>query len=250
MNNYEETIKLPSRGLLDERTPEEVTIRAITTQEEKFIYGSSAKNVFSRVIESCVVSPENFEVSNLVAQDETYLLIKLRTHTYGSDYNIQYKCPHCGETSNYLVDLDSLECNYLSDDFHEPIVAKLPTSGDVVSLRLLRGYDSKEIELDAKRMASKTRANVKELEYLYRLAKFVVAIEGEDGEMIDLTKSEARDYVSDLSSNDSGFIYWTIGSQTNLFGIDPIFNETCPSCGEDVEIPVVINSEFFRPKFG
>ena len=49
-SKYETTVKLPSKGLLYEDIPEEITLRAITTNDEKMLYGSTSGNAFSKVL--------------------------------------------------------------------------------------------------------------------------------------------------------------------------------------------------------
>ena len=76
-SKYETTVNLPSKGLLYEDIPEEITLRAITTNDEKMLYGSTSGNAFSKVIKSCIVSPENVDVGDLLPFDEQFLMLKL-----------------------------------------------------------------------------------------------------------------------------------------------------------------------------
>ena len=57
-NNYETTVELPSRGLLYDNIPKDITLRMITTADEKYLFGSN-NNVFfcvkSKPFVSCKV---------------------------------------------------------------------------------------------------------------------------------------------------------------------------------------------------
>ena len=50
-NNYETTVELPSRGLLYDNIPKDITLRMITTADEKYLFGSS-NDVFSKVLKN------------------------------------------------------------------------------------------------------------------------------------------------------------------------------------------------------
>ena len=165
-SKYETTVKLPSKGLLYEDIPEEITLRAITTNDEKMLYGSTSGNAFSKVLKSCVVAPENINVGDLLPFDEQFLMLKLRTHTYGSMYSIQGVCPECGHKHVFEVNLDEFPVFTLDDNFKEPLEFTLPECGSQVSVKLLRNRDYDSIRSQAKKIAKHTGANAKELEYL------------------------------------------------------------------------------------
>lgn len=242
-SQYETTVKLPSKGILYEGVPEDVTLRAMTTNDEKIIFGSTTPNAVSKILQRCIVSPEDLDISKLTPSDESYLLLKLRTHTYGSDYPIVGHCPECGASNTYDINLDELPVTYLNDDFTEPFDIKLPSSEDTLSVRLLRNHDYTQIHSQTKKIAKKLRANVKELEFIYRMAKYIVKLNGED---IDQVK--AQEYVGNLVGKDSAYFFWKINKIAN-FGVDTTSTVVCKDCGEEFDLPFEINSEFFRPKF-
>ena len=156
--NYETTVHLPSNGMLyGENGPEDVTIRAITTREEKFLLGSTANDSVDEIIESCIVKPAGLKMADLILADTNYLLYRLRIHTYGPDYNISTICPNCGTTNNNKVNLNDFLVYELDDDFHEPFDIELPMSEDTLTVRLLRKGDYDAIDNRARRLAKKSR---------------------------------------------------------------------------------------------
>ena len=50
-----------------------------------------------------------------------------------------------------------------------------------------------------------------------------------------------------MSSVDSAY-FWSVLDEIKL-GYDSRITVTCPDCGEEIELLVPMNSEFFRPKF-
>lgn len=240
---YETTVKLPSRGILYKDIPEEITLRTMTTNDEKLLYGSN-NNVFAKVLKSCIVEPKDIDMGELLPFDEQFLIMKLRTHTYGSMYKLQGVCPHCGNKETFEINLDELECYYLDENFTEPLEFTLPDCGSKVSVKLLRNKDWDAVRRQSKKIAKATGANARELEYITRMARYIKMI---DGEEVDEGKSQS--FVEKLTGRDAAYFWWSIDEAVKC-GLDTTSEVVCGSCGEEYELPFTINSEFFRPKFG
>lgn len=242
-NNYETVVKLPSRGLLYENIPEEVTLRMITTADEKYLYGSS-NNVFSKVLRNCIVSPKDINLDDLLPFDELFLIFKLRIHTYGPDYRVSGVCPHCGNKHVYTINLDEMDCYYLDEGFEEPLEFTLPVCEKKVSVKLLRKKDHDAVRRQAKKIAKATGSNAKELEYVLRMAKYIRKIDDED-----VDEGQAQAFVEKLSGRDSAYFWWKLDESVKC-GIETMTEVVCPSCNEEFDLSYGISSEFFRPKFG
>lgn len=242
-SQYETTVLLPSKGLLYDDIPEEITIRSMTTNDEKIIFGSTSGDAVAKVLQRCIVNPPNLDISKLTPADESFLMLKLRTHTYGSDYSMVGHCPECRSSNTYDINLDELPVTYLSDDFEEPFTIELPQSCDKLSIRLLRNKDYTMIRNQAKKIAKKMHTPYRELEYIYRMAKYIVAINDEE-----IDQPKAQEYVTNLVGKDSAYFFWKL-NQVADYGVDTSSLVTCKDCGEDFELPFEITSEFFRPKF-
>lgn len=240
--DYEATVTLPTKGLLykDSDIPADITLRGMTTKEEKILYASSGRDVFKKILKNCVISPSNLDVNKLVSVDETFLILQLRMVTYGDKYRVQARCPHCGETDTYTISLSDFDITYLDDDFVEPIEVELPRSGDTLGLRILRNEDTEFVDRYAKKFAKQFNLNFREVEYTCRMAKFIQTINGESVKF-----TEARDYVEDMPSLDSAK-FWTVINKIDI-GVDTRSEVLCHSCGEEFDFDMPINSEFFRP---
>ena len=53
MNYLEKTYKIPSNGVFD--GPKEITLREMTTKEEKIMLGTKDLSVFERLVKSCTI---------------------------------------------------------------------------------------------------------------------------------------------------------------------------------------------------
>lgn len=244
MSNYETVVTLPTNSVIYEgKVPKEITLRAMTTQEEKMLLGSSkSENVFEKILKACIVEPSDMDVKELVASDMMYLILKLRTHTYGSNYGVEVTCNSCGEKSDIQVNLDEFPVYELDEDFSEPIKVDLPMSGDSLEVKLLRGRDNTSVVNQAKKIAKKTKGNARQLEYEMRMAKHILTVNGED-----YTEGKAQGYVNEMHARDSAF-FWYVIDEVKI-GMDTLVEEECSSCGNELEFDLPINREFFRPSF-
>ena len=86
------------------------------------------------------------------------------------------------------------------------------------------------------------KAKYDELVYIMDMAKHIVSINGEDTDFV-----EAIDYVNNMHGKDSAYFWYKLNNVK--FGYDNTVQVTCDQCGQDVEVPLPINEEFFRPKF-
>ena len=196
--NFEKEVILPSKGLLygDMIKDGKVVIRSMTTAEEKKVLGSPSMDTFNEVIQSCVISPKDLKLSDLITADSMTLMILLRMHTYGSDYHLNLKCEHCDDVREYKIDLEKFEIYYLEDDFAEPLVIPLERSSDVIKARLLRGIDEVEIREKAKRMNKQRNVPLTEASYMLRMAKHIVAINDDD----KMLEPDILNYIDNILS--------------------------------------------------
>lgn len=236
------TVTLPSKGLLYSDIKPEFTLRSMGVSEEKMIFGSNNANSVQRALRACIVEPKNVNFSELLSADEHFLLLKLRIHTFGPDYHIVGKCSECGKKSEYDINLDDLIVHELDDNFTEPIEMKLPDSGDKIQVRLLRNEDIDAVEKQAKRLSRSIKVNQGEIEYVLRMARMIKVINKEEQDPVS-----AQSYVESMTSRDSAY-FWSILDDIRI-GYESRLTVTCPECGEEFEVFVPINSEFFRPKF-
>lgn len=242
---YEVTVELPSRGLLykDDNIPAEITLRGMTTKEEKILAVSMNEDSFKKVIKACLVSPSDIDMNKMLNKDIDFLTIQLRMVTYGDSYKVSARCPICGKRNIYKVSLSEMPVNYLSEGFEEPIKITLPRSKDTISYRLLRNSDTDFIQKYSSKFAKQFNQDVNEVRYVNTMAQMIVAINDKE---VDFT--QARSYVDDMFSMDMAKLRTSSSKIFDSFGIDNVVTVTCPDCGESFDLRVPYNSDLFFPE--
>lgn len=244
----EETYQLPSLGkLYGEGSSSEVSIRSMTTFEEKMRLGSQGFwKTMTSILESVVTYPEDFKVTNLTLFDFYFLMYKMRTVSYGPIYKVSVTCPHCGNTMISKVNLDDISIDYLNDENSmEPItIGPLPRSGDTLQCKYLRVQDSMSIERRSKEILRDHPDYVGDPSYILTMASEIKSINGEDKLPI-----EVQMYVEQMSAMDSAYFQQAYNKLTNKVGMNTVCHDVCDHCGEELSFGLPFNSEFFRPTF-
>ena len=241
METFEKTFKLPSSGYFG--GPKEVTLRAMTTKEEKLLYTSRDLTFLDRLIKSCCVEPKDLDTGLLHQNDIMYLTFALRELTFGSTYLQEVICPICGHKQQVEIDITEMEIKNLdTDGIEQKLNVKLPVNGDTLQLKLLSSGDIRRIDRVVKQKTAKGRLkNPDEYELLLKMAELVVTKNGEDFESFE----DKRNYVDNLNLKDLVAIQNTLNKIE--FGLDPSVIITCSKCKEEVEVSGLICPEFFRP---
>jgi hypothetical protein len=241
MANYTEKCELPSRGVLG-KSGAEVVIRNMTTAEEKMLLGSTA-DALDNILKTCVVSPKDLDLSELISPDKHFLIMKLRIISYGRDYHVQVKCASCGQFSEYKIDLDSLNIDYLPEDFLEPYDEfELPECRKTVSLKIPRIKELNDSDIKAKRYQKKFPEAKGDMGYIYRLMTNIMYIDSKEISPVELQK-----FIEELHSKDSSYLKNKINKLK--VGYDTDMFEDCPKCQSEVRFDLPITAEFFRTRF-
>lgn len=239
METLTKTFELPSRGIFG--GPKEVTLRPMTTKEEKMLYTAKDGTFIQKIVKSCITEPTDVDINKLHPSDITYLLYMLREMTFGPIYKQEMQCPYCNlkqsieiditEMTNYLLDFDELE---------KALKVELPVCGDTLKLRLLSQGDMEDISDTIKRLTRQEKLKDPDgYEYVYRFAKIIETINGEEKDI-----KEVVEYVDNLNLRDFDEIKKAL---TNIkIGINTSNIRICKNCGEEVEVFGVTVPEFFR----
>lgn len=240
METFEKTYKVPSAGLFG--GPTEVTLRPMTTKEEKIIYTSKDMSFIEKIVKSCIIEPKNVDINTLHPGDITYLLFMLRELTFGPTYKQKMQCPNCGLKQDIQIDITEMtyECLDL-ETLDEKLNVSLPVCGDNIQLRILSQGDHEQIRELIKRMTRQNKLSDPEgYEYIYRFAKMIKSINGE--EKTDI--KEIINYVENLNLRDFSEIKTCL--QNIPMGINTLNIRECKNCGEEVEVFGATVPEFFR----
>lgn len=235
---------LPTKGLLDNIPNGEVTLRMMTTHEEKIRTGSKGSfwKVMSSIINKCIVEPEGIDAYKLTVIDFVFLMYRLRRLSLGKDYRVSLTtCPSCDKPlSDVVVDLDKLSVKYIDENFKEPFEVKLPKLKWTVGCRLLRVNEFDEILTKSNKILEEFPSYEGDPTVSLRLIKQIVTINDKP-----VTQVQLEQIVDKLPIEDEVAISRAFESID--MGLDLNASYTCPRCGDELLIPLTYTEEFFRP---
>lgn len=236
MARFNETVHLPSNGKMYDLN--ELTIQEMTVAEEKFFLGSNGSKPINSILKKCVVDGDKIDFEDLIEADRFYLLVRIRCLTYGEDYNVSLRCPHCNRDFEHVIKLSELEIDELDDTFHDHWEFQLPVCGDTITMTIPKVKDNLENDKMAKRKAEKFHLNLDEVRYIFGMMLGIEKVNG-----MDMIPDELYSYVSNLSGRDSAFLRKQkgdikVGYETNL-------ETDCPSCGDSFKFSMPLSMNFF-----
>jgi len=234
---------LPGYPAYDGEYPREITLRAMTTVEEKMRLQSDTIDVIPRLINNCIVD-ENIDALNFKVPDIQRFMYALRSVTYGPEYNVSLKCPKCGNINDTSIDIDKLTINTLDEKFHEPFeIGPLPISGDVITCRLLSIREYIDLDQEAKSLARSRHLPIDDVKFNLEYQRRIVAINGQS-----FFPAQVDEYVNSLNMKDMRFFDCRYDEIQNSFGIDPTVECKCEVCKKAFEVVLPMTEEFFRPQ--
>lgn len=231
------TAPLPSKGYPYKDTPwssGDVQLHPMRVAEWK--------NVASRrkqkddpdtiMLRSCVILEEGCDLDQLLLSDRAFLLVQIRISSWGKNKEIEVRCPTCSKIVRDTVDLTQLEITEADPEWSEYFEHTLPNSGEVVTLKLLRGHDRKLIT------AMTEKSNDQETEALTAQIFYSVAkVNGKE-----LSVPEKLDWVNNLIIGDMYDISSTVNKKDS--GVILSWNVDC-NCGEEIAINLTSKEHHF-----
>jgi hypothetical protein len=254
-NDYPtEVIALPSEGYLypsdNILSSGQIELRYMTAREEDIL---TSKNLISKgivlqkLLESIIANPK-VNIDSLLLGDKNAIFIATRIMGYGSKYEIKITCPKCGQSSDVVVDLTTLQKKEI--DLAKLTKGKnefsftLPSSKKSVVCKFLTHADEKDIEaeLAALKKIMKEQKTQIEPEISTRMKYIIQSIDGNPDKtfirkfvdsMYALDSKAIRDKIVELSPD--------INTQ-----IDFICNDTI-DCNYEGRLTMPIGVSFFWP---
>jgi hypothetical protein len=238
---YSMEVTLPSRGkFYGNALPDgKVWIRPITVAEEKlFASNTNATDIADRVLARCIES-ECISLQEMLQTDKYYLLLTLRSLSYGSDYPHKIKC-RCGKEYVHKMTVpDGLMLKMATETDVEPFEVDLPMVKKKVTLRFLRGKDEDLVDQYIAQLEG-ANANDGDPGYGYRLSLHIVAIDGAEPSSLERLR-----FVESMHGRDSQTIRRAISVRET--GVDLTLKAVCPFCQAEFETLLTLTREFFRP---
>ncbi|MEU6225709.1 hypothetical protein [Streptomyces sp. NPDC047042] len=218
----------------------QVTLRKMTGRDEALLADPANQRNGGRLVtallHSCITrlgdrtTLRRADIESMYSVDRNYLLIRLRSFTFGPELSAAYGCPSCGERFEQTEDLDALPTRMLADgEQPEDIVVELDDGyvdrdGSVhtsMTLRLARGSDEsaaapqmrKNASLGKNALLSRCLKSFGDMP-VHRLEALGPKI------LADLTLTDRR--LIDRAFNDTAP------------GVDLIRELDCPACGHEL----------------
>ena len=216
----------------------QAVLRKMTGREEAILadrrYHRNGGKLVTELLHSCVTRLGELEpngrgpFANLYSADRNFLLLKLRSLTFGPELPASYVCPGCGETVELVENLDELPVSQVAEgEAAEDVVIELEdgwidTDGSVhtaLTLRLPTGADEEAVASQMRENASigKNALLARCLKSLGDVPRPRLEALGPKI-MSELTLSDRR--MIDQALNDAAP------------GIDLVRRLDCPSCGK------------------
>lgn len=239
-----ESFTLPSKGMIyDKPVNPSTTLRSMTTFEEmkRLSPTDTPYKVMSDIIESCMENAPDIHVYNMSLGDYQFLLHKLRIVTYGPEYKMMIKCKDCGEVTDSVADLDSLEVNEWTEEIIEKQLITLPKTNKQIELRFQTPRDLDQIAYRTKEMKKRTKQNI-DYSVMFTLMSLIKKV---DGAVLDPLSLE--EFVKKLPNRDANYILNKASALNKEVGLNNTIAINCGQCGAPMVVPFRITSEFFGP---
>ena len=241
-----EGYELPSKGLIyDAKINPHIELRSMTARDEmKRLAGSTAKfKVLCDIIEGCLIEKPKIHVYDMALGDYEYLLHRLRVVTYGTEYKLAIRCPHCGEVVDAIADLDSLAVKEFDEEkFSTLRNLRLPVSGDSITIKYQTPRMLDEIEAKTKELKRRYKDADIDFNVYQTLLSVVDEVNGQK-----MSPDRLETYINRLPANDMLTIIYGVKKLNDSIGIENTLTVDCTECGGEVQTFFRYEPEFFRP---
>ncbi len=185
-----EMVELPSKGLV---YPEEnplssgkIEMKYMTAKEEDILTNQNYINngtVIDELLKALIITKINY--NDLIVGDKNAIMVAARVLGYGKDYSFTY------EGEDHTVDLSQLDSKEVNEkDFTKgknEFSFTLPTSGTLITYKLLTHGDDKKINNEIKGLKKLNKLSSPELST--RLKHMILSVNG------DAEKKSIREFV-------------------------------------------------------
>lgn len=176
-----EMVDLPSKGILypkDSPLAEgKIEMKYMTAKEEDILTNQNYiqnGTVVDKLLQSLIVTPINY--GDLLVGDKNAILIASRILGYGKDYEFEY------QGVKQVVDLSEVKHKQVDESLFKAgenkFSYKMPSTGTVVTFKLLTHADELAIDQEVKGLKKLNKESSAELST--RLKKLITSVEGDE----------------------------------------------------------------------
>jgi len=248
-----EIVKLPSGGVFYHpnhplHNKDELEIRYMTAKEEDILTDRALlKNgtAIDRALQNLIVD-KNIKVDELLIGDKNAVVVAARITGYGSEYETKVTCPACGESDDFMFDLEDLETKNTTENMKDlgitlterkTFMLTLPLSKVEVECRLLTGADETKMYKQAQRKQKKKMGSSMLTD---QLKEIIISVNG-DTDIVSRTT-----FVRQMPAKDSRYLRTTLAEVTPDVNMAQQYE--CTNCGHTADMEVPLTTDFFWPK--
>ena len=176
-----EMVDLPSKGVLYPKDSPlasgQVEMKYMTAREEDILTNQNYiqnGTVVDKLLQSLIVTPINY--GDLLVGDKNAILIASRILGYGKDYEFEY------QGVKQVVDLSEVKHKEVDESLFKAgenkFSYKMPSTGTVVTFKLLTHADELSIDQEVKGLKKLNKESSAELST--RLKKLITSVEGDE----------------------------------------------------------------------
>lgn len=242
-----ETYTLPSRGLLydaNEGIPEAITLRRMTTKEEKIrLRNQSQTEVIRDLLQACIVN-EGVDAGKLKLVDANFLLFRLRAISLIDDtYKIRLRCPNCGAEFIHQINLSEVPIKYIEKDIDQKLCVELPLSKQKVVFKypslndVISSGNKIEEYFNMFPNVDKGEVIIARTHMLY-----IKTING-----VSMLFEELEDWYNSLDIIDYRALVKAMDVISDIYGFEDNLKSKCPKCDAEVTHGLPITNELFNP---
>ena len=240
------TCTLPSEGKVYGLVVDpSIKLRSMTTNDEmkRLSPTDTPYKTLCDIIDGCMINDCGISSYDMCLGDYQFLLYKLRSVTYGKNYQLTNICPYCGCRNNADLDLEILPVK----EFNEKDIEKysrfvLPVTKKEIEIKFQTPRMLDNIELQTKEFKKKVGDNSIIPELVFSITNLIKTIDNRTPNLVTLEQ-----WVRDLPMMDTNYILTYGQKLNNLIGIDTDLEMECETCGLTYDTFLQINQEFFRP---
>ncbi|MDN5789394.1 MAG: hypothetical protein L0H25_00805 [Micrococcales bacterium] len=216
----------------------EVVLRKMTGREEAILadrkYQRNGGKLVTELLHNCIVrlgaltANGRGPVTTMTSADRNFLLLKLRSITFGSELEAAYACPACGERVQVAEDLDELPVHELPDgddrgeiaiELEDGWVDREGQTHTALRLRLPTGADEEAVAPQMRENASVGKNAL--------LSRCIISLGDVPAHRLE---GMGPRIMSELTMSDRRLI--DRGLNDGAPGVDLVRALECPSCGK------------------
>jgi len=241
----QEEFTLPSLGKIYERQFDPtVKLRSMTVAEEmkRLTATDTPYKSMAEIIDACTVNKLPISSYDMCLGDYQFLLHRLRVVTYGNDYKIQVRCPHCGRIFNDTLNLDELKINTYEDDVKDIKTFTLPATGDTIEIGFQTPRDLDYIQKRKLEIKKQFPDSTDDPTLVLNLLTMIKTVNGKVQ-----TPAILEAQLKKLPLKDYQVIIKNATELNRKVGVDIGISLVCPECKNNVNTNFRFTDEFFGP---